>query len=229
MTILVAGANGTTGRRIVELLADHARSAAAASTADASVPADTVRGMVRSEDQFARQRELGADPVLADLESDEDVQQAVRGCDAVIFAAGSGAGTGTDKTRAVDRDGAIRLIDAAETAGVRRFVMLSSINADDPSRGSEQMRPYYQAKHDADAHLQDSSLAHTIVRPGALSNEQGTGAIRAAQRLDSHEGSVPRADVARVIVATLASENLHGKAFEILGGDTPIGDALAAL
>lgn len=229
MTILVAGANGTTGRRIAELLGEHARSATAASVSDASVPVDTVRGMVRAEDQFARQRKLGAEPVLADLESDDAVRQAVQGCDAVIFAAGSGAGTGLDKTRAVDRDGAIRLIDAAAAAGVTRFVMLSAINADDPSRGSEQMRPYYQAKHDADAHLQQSGLAYTIVRPGALTNEQGTGTIRAAERLDSHDGSIPRADVARVIVATLSRDHLQGKAFEVLSGDTPIGEALEAL
>lgn len=229
MTILVAGANGTTGRRIVELLSEHAQRAAAASAEGASVPVDAVRALVRAEDQFARQRRLGAEPVLGDLEDDEDVQEAVGGCDAVIFAAGSGAGTGLDKTRAVDRDGAIRLIDAAEEAGAERFVMLSSINADDPSRGSERMRPYYQAKHDADAHLQKSGLAYTIVRPGRLTNEQGAGTIRAAEQLDSHEGTIPRADVAHVIVASLARENLYGKAFEILDGDTPIGDALDAM
>lgn len=206
MHVLVAGAHGQVGQHVTRLLAetDH-----------------DVRGMVRDEAQIPDIEELGANAVLADLT--EDVTHAVRGCDAVVFAAGSGG----EDVWGVDRDGAINLVDAAEEGGVRRFVMLSSINADTPEESPEPLRDYLNAKAEADEHLRESDLTATIVRPGALTNEPGTGRIRTGADLDRDDGDVPREDVARTLVTALPMESTYGCTFEVLSGDEAIEDALA--
>lgn len=208
--VLVAGANGNTGTRVVRLLGDGPHEPLA---------------MIRDEAQEAKFADLGVETVLADLE--EPVGHAVEGCDAVIFAAGSGAGTGLDKTRAVDRDGAIRLVDAAGEAGADRFVMLSSMGADPTAEGGG-MNAYYRCKGVADVHLHDSGLVHTVVRPGRLTDDEGTGRIEAAVSL-GRRGRIPRDDVARVLVECLDREATRGRTFEILSGDTPIEEALESL
>ncbi|MCL7416497.1 MAG: SDR family oxidoreductase [Halalkalicoccus sp.] len=204
MDVLIAGAHGGVGQHITELLAesDH-----------------TAHAMVRTDSQVSEmQEEFGVDVVVADLT--EDVTHAVEGCDAVIFAAGS---SGED-VEGVDRDGAIRLIDAAEQEGADRFVMLSSINADRPEESPEALQPYLEAKLAADEHLQGSDLTHTIVRPGALTDEAATGRIEAARRVE--RGEITREDVARTLVAALDVENTHGETFEMIEGETPIESAL---
>lgn len=210
MHVLVAGANGGTGRRVVRRLVDG--------------PHEPV-GMIRDRAQRPRFREAGVQTVLADLE--EPVDHAVAGCDAVIFCAGSGAGTGLDKTRAVDRDGAIRLADAAAQADLDRFVMLSSMGADAGAEG-EGMAVYYRCKGAADDHLRETGLTHAIVRPGRLTDEEGDGRIEAAPEL-GRSGRIPRDDVADVLVACLDAEATADRTFEILDGDTPVAEALAAL
>ena len=210
MRVLVAGANGSTGRRVVRRLA--------------ASPHEPV-AMVRDPDQRPRFEEAGVATVLADLE--EPLEHAVTGCDAVVFCAGSGAGTGLDKTRDVDRDGAIRLADTAEEAGVRLFLMLSSMGADPDARG-EGMAVYYRCKGEADEHLRGTGLTHAIVRPGRLTEEAGDGRIDAAAQL-GRSGRIPRDDVADVLVACLEAESAWDRTFEILDGDTPVEEALAAL
>lgn len=210
MRVLVAGANGNTGRRVVRMLAEGPHEPLA---------------MIRDEAQRPAFGESGVETVLADLE--ESVDHAVRGCDAVIFAAGSGAETGLDKTRAVDRDGAIRLVDAAGAAGAERFVMLSSMGADPGAEGGG-MNVYYRCKGVADVHLHDSDLVHTVVRPGRLTDDEGTGRIDAAPSLD-RSGRIPREDVARVLVECLDRPSTHRRTFEILSGDTPVAEALESL
>ncbi|GAB7019523.1 SDR family oxidoreductase [Halostagnicola bangensis] len=176
--------------------------------------------MIRSEDQVEAIEDLGAEPVVADLT--EEVSHAVEGCDAVVFAAGSGG----DAVWDVDRDGAITLMEAAEDQGVERFVMLSSISADTPEEAPEALRDYLNAKAEADERLRESDLTYTIVRPGELTNENGTGRIRTSAELERTDGDVPREDVAQTLVAALTAERTEGRTFEVLSGDDTIEAAL---
>ncbi len=206
--VLIAGAHGGVGQHVTDLLGDRE---------------GTARAMVRDESQVDEMESLGGEPVVADLT--EDVTHAVEGCDAVVFAAGSGG----DDVYGVDRDGAVDLIDAAVEAGVDRFVMLSSMGADDPESGPEPLRDYLIAKAEADEYLRSSDLTHTIVRPGELTNEEGTGEILAGEGLELGEGDIPREDVARTLVAVIDFEPVYGETFEILSGDEPIEDALEGI
>lgn len=210
MRVLVIGANGLTGRRVVRLLEDGSHEPVA---------------MIRDPDQAQRFEARGVDHVVADLE--EPVDHAMEGVDAVIFAAGSGSGTGLDKTLAVDRDGAVRSLVAAEAAGVARYVMLSSRGAD-PESDREPLGPYLRAKGWADTWLQRSDLIHTVVRPGRLTREEGTGRIELAPEL-RRSGTISRADVARVLVSCLDVEATRGETFAILNDGTPIREALEGL
>jgi uncharacterized protein YbjT (DUF2867 family) len=209
--VLVAGANGQVGQHIVRFLAEGGHE---------------VQAMIRNEDQVPRLRELGGEPIVADLEG--EVGHTVEGCDAVIFSAGGGPGSGAEKKETIDRGGAVKLVDAAREHGARRYVMVSAIGAADPEAGSEAMQPYLFAKAQADQALQESGLDYTIVRPGSLTDEAGTGTVEAAPSL-SRRGQIPREDVARTLVVTLEKENTFGKTFEVLSGDTPIEEALTDL
>ena len=211
MRVLVAGANGQVGQHIVRLLAQGGHAA---------------RAMIRDESQAPGLQKLGGEPVVADLE--EEVAHTVEGCDAVIFSAGGGPGSGPEKKETVDRQGAVKLIEAAKEHGARRYVMVSAMGAADPEAGSEAMQPYLFAKSRADETLQKSGLDYTIVRPGSLTDDPGTGAVEAAPSL-GRRGEIPREDVARTIVATLEKENTFGKRFEVITGDTPIDEALTRL
>jgi len=187
-----------------------------------------VRGLVRKEEQMPVVEADGAEPVLVDLEEEEvegAVGEAVEGCDAIIFAAGAGPGSGAARKETMDYGGAAKLVEAAEKQGLRRYLMLSSMGAGDPEGGSEAMRPYLIAKARADERLQESGLDYTIIRPGGLTNEEGTGRIDAAQSL-GRRGEISRDDVARTFAEALEGENTYHKTFEILAGDTPIREAL---
>jgi uncharacterized protein YbjT (DUF2867 family) len=206
--VLVAGANGQVGQHIVRLLAERGHQ---------------VRALIRDENQAQRLSELGGEPVVADLEG--DVAHTVEGCDAVIFSAGGGPGSGAEKKETVDRQGAVKLIGAAQEHGARRYVMVSAMGAADPESGSEAMQPYLRAKAQADQALQESGLDYTIVRPGSLTDDPGTGIVEADFSL-RRRGEIPREDTARVIVATLDREKTVGKTFEVISGDTSIEEAL---
>lgn len=211
MRVLVAGANGKTGRRIVRLLAERGHE---------------VKGMVRDEEQAPAQRDLGAEPVLADLEG--EIRHTVEGCDAVIFAAGGGPGSGAAKKETVDRGGAEKLVEAAEAHGARRYLMLSSQGAQAPEEGPEKMQPYLLAKARADERLRQSSLDYTIIRPGSLTNDPGTGTVTVNTDLGGR-GEVSREDVALTFAVALHLSNTHHKTFELFSGETPVERALAIL
>lgn len=211
MIVLVAGANGLTGKRIVRRLIDRDHE---------------VHAMLRDAAQAPPFEAMGAVPVFADLE--DPLDDAVAGCDAVIFAAGSGSKTGPEKTVSVDQEGAIRLVDACVAAAVRRFVMLSSMGADDPENQREAIRHYMRAKGAADAHLAASGLDYTIVCPGFLDDDEPGGGVRLAPAIGEW-GKIARDDVAEVIAACLDAPNTIGKRFEILSGNGNIERAVAGV
>jgi uncharacterized protein YbjT (DUF2867 family) len=213
MKVLVAGAHGKTARRLVRMLVDDGHE---------------VRGLVRKREQMPDVEADGAEPVLVDLEEEKvegGVGDAVEGCDAVVFAAGAGPGSGAARKETMDYGGAAKLIEAAKKRGVRRYLMLSSMGAGNPEGGSEAMQPYLFAKARADERLVESGLDYTIIRPGGLTNEEGTGRIEAAQTL-GRRGQISRDDVARTFADALEMTNTYGKTFEILSGDTPIPEVL---
>lgn len=180
--------------------------------------------MIRKEEQAQTIKELGGHPILADLEG--NVDKAVDNMEAIIFAAGSGPKTGPDKTTAVDKNGAIKLVDAAKKKGIERFVMLSSVGSDNPEQAQEGMRHYLEAKHDADEYLIASGLTYTIVRPVALTNEQAIGKIFVDEKVDHTNKSIPRADVAAVLAQSVTEEKTFNETFEIFSGTLPIKEAL---
>ena len=211
MRVLVAGSHGQVGQRIVRLLAQEGHE---------------VRAMIRDEDQAPTLRELGGEPVVVDLEG--EVAHSVEGCDAVIFSAGGGPGSGAEKKETVDRQGAVKLIEAAKEYGARRYIMVSAMGAADPEAGSEAMQPYLFAKARADASLQESGLDYTIVRPGSLTDDPANGTVEAAPSLGKR-GEISREDTALTIVATLKAQNTYGKTFEVISGGTPVEEAIARL
>jgi uncharacterized protein YbjT (DUF2867 family) len=168
---------------------------------------------------------VGAD--IENLDAD-GIARSIAGVDAVVFAAGAGPGSGAARKRTVDYGGAVKLIDAAQRNDISRYLMVSAIGVNRPERWSDQMRPYLEAKAKADAELTDSGLDYTIVRPGGLTDDPGTGMVDAADSLDRY-GRIPRDDVAATLVACLDEPATVRKAFDLLAGETPIPDALAAL
>jgi nucleoside-diphosphate-sugar epimerase len=216
MKVLIAGAHGKTARRLVRMLVADGHE---------------VRGLVRKEEQTGDVEADGAEAVVVDLEAEEvegGVGRAVEGCDAIVFAAGAGPGSGAARKETMDYGGAAKLVEAAEDRGVRRYLMLSAMGAGDPEGGSEAMRPYLRAKARADERLRNSRLDYSIIRPGSLTEDRGTGTIEAAERLE-RRGEIPREDVALTFAAALENENTYHKTFDILSGETPIPEALARL
>jgi uncharacterized protein YbjT (DUF2867 family) len=212
-TVAIAGGHGKIGMLLGGLLAARG---------------DTARGLIRKPEQEADLRGAGIEPVICDLEGDGDVAAAVRGADAVVFAAGAGPGSGDARKKSMDFGGAVKLIEAAKAEGVSRYLIVSSMGADKaPEDGAEGFGAYLQAKFEADEAVRASGLDYTVVRPGGLTDDPGTGLVTVAAKLD--RGQVPRADVAAVFVACLDDPGTIGKSFDLLGGDTPIADALASL
>nr|WP_326493548.1 NAD(P)H-binding protein [Salinimicrobium sp. TH3] len=156
--------------------------------------------------------------MLADLE--EDLDNTTKNVQKVIFAAGSKG----KNLKGVDQEGAKKLTDAAKKSGASKFVMLSSMGADDPSV-SEEMQDYLQAKHNADEHLKSSGMDYSIVRPGSLTNNEGSGKIKLSKKFDEF-GEIARADVAKTLVEVLDNKVRHNEVFEILSGDTEIEKAV---
>ncbi|AGZ45021.1 SDR family oxidoreductase [Actinoplanes friuliensis] len=213
MDILVAGGHGQIALRLLKLLAGQGH---------------TARGLIRSPDQAGDLTAVGAVPVIGDLENDETLDAYVQGADAVVFAAGAGPGSGAARKRTVDLGGAVKLADAARSTGVRRYVLVSSIGAHDPASGGESMSAYLQAKAEADEYVQASGLDYTIVRPGSLTDDPGTGLVKVSTTF-GNRGPVARDDVAAVLAATLATPATIGKTFELFTGDTPVAEALFKL
>ena len=187
-------------------------------------------GLIRSASQSDDLRDAGAEPVVLDLESasDEEGADVLRGADAAVFAAGAGPSSGGPRKLTVDRDGAILLARASIAAGVRRVVILSAIGTDDYDADSDDvMQIYARAKSEADAAVRALDVDWTIVRPGGLTDDAGTGLVRVGETVE--RGSVPRADVAAVIAEVLVDGSTVHRQFELVSGDTPIVEAISAL
>jgi uncharacterized protein YbjT (DUF2867 family) len=208
MEVVVAGGHGQVGVRLLALLAHGGHQA---------------RGLIRNPDHAADLSAIGAEPVVCDMEQLDDLTECCAGADAVVFAAGAGPGSGPERKRTVDYGAAVKLMEA----GVSRYVMVSAISAGRPGEWSEQMRPYYEAKAGADERLMESGLDYTIVRPGGLTDDAGTGRVAIGTDLD--RGDIPRDDVAAVLLAVLETPGTVGKTFELVSGDTPVDEALRSL
>jgi uncharacterized protein YbjT (DUF2867 family) len=215
MRVAIAGGHGQIALRLARVLAARG---------------DEAVGLIRNPAHAHDVEQAGAEPAVVDLEqaSEDEVAKAIEGADAVVFAAGAGPGSGPARKRTVDYGGAVKLIEVAKLNDISRYVMVSAIGAGNPEGWSEEMRPYYGAKADADRELQESGLDYTIVRPGRLTDGPGTGLIEAAPEL-GRGGEIPREDVAAVLLACLDDPSTVGKTFAVLSGGTPIADALAAL
>jgi uncharacterized protein YbjT (DUF2867 family) len=212
MDVLIAGGHGQIARRLIRLLARDGH---------------TARGLIRNPEHAADVEVDGGDAVLCDLERD-DVAPHVAGADAIVFAAGAGPGSGAERKRTVDLGAAVKCVEAAEALGVARFVIVSSIGAHAPDAGPEAMRPYLHAKADADARVAASSLDWTIVRPGSLQDDPGTGLVDVSTEL-GRRGPVPRDDVALVLAETLQAPGTIGLTFEVFSGDTQAREAVRSL
>ena len=187
-----------------------------------------VRSTVRKPEHAADVTAAGAEPVAVDLEDPmSDLDAAVQGADAVVFAAGAGPNSGPQRKRDVDLGGAVRLIGAAREAGVQRFVMVSTVGTERAALGGP-MGPYLEAKLQADEALASSGLDFTIVRPGRLTDDPGTGLVACAAHF-GRSGEVAREDVAAVLHAVLELPQTVGHTFEVMDGDTPVARAVAAL
>lgn len=208
MKIIIVGASGQIARHLHPKLIrrDH-----------------SVRGIIRKEEQAADLKKLGVEPIIADIEKLDDLSDAVGNADAVIFAAGAGPGSGAERKWTVDRDGAIKLIDACHKNGIKRYVMISAMGLDTP-RGDEVFQVYQQAKAQADDALRKSGLNYTIVKPGRLTNDEGTGLVSIASKLD--RGEIPREDVALVLAEVLVTDATIRKEFDLLSGPTAIKQAI---
>ena len=185
----------------------------------------TVRGIIRKEEQAETLKINNVEPVLCDIESEVDIADAVGKADAVLFAAGAGPGSGTKRKWTVDRDGAIKLMRACATNGIQRYILISAMGLEEP-RGNRDFKVYQRAKKEADEALVNSGLNYTIIKPGRLTDEEGTGKIKAGN-LES--GEIPREDVAEVIAESFENKNTFYNVFDITKGDTPVAEALNSL
>jgi nucleoside-diphosphate-sugar epimerase len=217
MRVVIAGGHGKIALILEQLLSQRG---------------DSVAGFIRNPDHATDLQAAGAEALVVDLENSsvDEVAAHLEGADAVVFAAGAGPGSGAARKETVDRDAAILLADGAEAAKVRRYVMISAIGADAEApedAGNPVFVAYLRAKGAADDNVRArNALNSTIVRPGHLINEPGTGRVTIAD--DTGRGDIPREDVAAVLLAVLDTPDTAGQTFEVISGDTPIPDAIAA-
>ncbi len=213
MNTLIIGANGQVGRILVEKMSKQ--------------QGVTPIAVIRKPEQKNFFDDLGVETRLIDLEDDiPAIEKAMDGIDAVVFTAGSGGSTGADKTMLIDLDGAVKSIEAARNQGIKRFVMVSSF---DTSRAAIQeadsdFRPYVAAKHYADNVLRASDLDYTIVHPGILKSEAGSGKVTVKETLDVAE--VARENIAEVLLNVLLNDNTIGKEFQVVNGHTDVAEAI---
>jgi nucleoside-diphosphate-sugar epimerase len=205
MRVIVAGGHGQIGLRLLRLLREHG---------------DEGVGLIRNPDHAD---DLPGEALVLDLEAVDEVGSL--DADAIVFAAGAGPGSGAERKWTMDYGGAAKLM----RAGVQRYVIVSAMGAANPPPEGEGdvFGEYVRAKAKADQELAASGLDYTIVRPGMLTDDPGTGRVHVAERLP--RGEIPRDDVARVLHAVLHEPSTIGAAFDLVGGDTPIDEALERL
>jgi nucleoside-diphosphate-sugar epimerase len=213
MVVAIAGGHGQIAMRLTRRLV--ARGVGVAS-------------LIRNPEHEEGIRAIGGEPVICDLErvSALKLAVAITGASAVVFAAGAGPGSGPERKLTMDRDGAIKLLEAASSLDVPRYIIVSSLGAEDPPAGEGAFDLYLRAKAEADAAVQASDRDWTIVRPGRLTDDPGRGQVRIELR--PFRGHVPRDDVAAVLDALLQIEGAARLVLYVNGGDQTIGDALEA-
>ena len=214
MRIVIAGGHGQIARQFGRLV---------------SAAGHQPVGMIRDPGQSRDLEDDGVEPALIDLESADvaAMTDIVRGADVVVFAAGGGADGNVARKETVDKGAAIMLADAAQAAGVRRYVMISSMGVDDADPDSEEVfQVYLRAKQAAEVDLKARDLDWTIVRPGRLTDDIPTGLVEVGSL---ERGAVTRGDVAHVIAEVVESETTIGQVFDVVGGDLPIAQAIAEL
>ncbi|MGC4889840.1 NAD(P)H-binding protein [Micromonospora sp. DT227] len=216
MRVVIAGGHG----KIAKLL-----------ERDLAGRGDTPVGLIRNPDHAAALRAAGAEPVVCDLEhTDADtLARHLADADAVVFAAGAGPGSGADRKDTVDRGAAVLLADAAVRAGVRRYLLVSSMGVDDPPAPDtdDVWAAYLRAKKAAEDDVTGRDLDVTVLRPGRLTDDEPGGRITLARHVPP--GAISRADVARVLLALLETPGTAGHTVELVAGDTPVADAVDAL
>jgi uncharacterized protein YbjT (DUF2867 family) len=212
--VAIAGAHGKIALRLTRLLTANA---------------DSVIGLIRNLDQATDVSDRGGAPMLCDLESasEEQIAAAIKGADAAVFAAGAGGSGSAARTLTVDQDGAIKLLRAAASAGVPRYLIISAGGAEDPPDGDDALSMYLRAKANADAAVQSSDREWTILRPVALTDDPGTGRVRVGPT--PGRGTVPRDDVAAVLARLLHDERAAHRVLYVKGGDQPLDQALEAV
>ena len=212
MRIVIAGGHGQIARQLGRLVAEAGHDAV---------------GLVRDPAHVPELEQDGISATVVDLESTDlaEMTEAVRGADAVVFAAGGGADGNAARKETVDKGAAVLLADAAAEAGVRRYVMISSMGQDKIEEDSDEVfQVYLRAKRDADEHVRGTDLDWTIVKPGKLTDDVPTGRVAIAEHSDY--GSVTRGDVAHVLAEVLETDSTIGKTFDVVGGETPIAEAV---
>lgn len=218
MNVLIIGANGKVGQKLVEKMKDSENY--------------TPIAMVRKTEQQEKYKSQGVETVLTDLEGSIDpITKAAKKADAIVFTAGAG-GAGDDKTMLVDLDGAVKSMKAAERADIKRFVLISGNGVHKWHENTHQewmdeIPVYSAAKYYADVWLQNTDLDYTIIRPGHLNDGEGSGKIQIGDELGNKP--MAREDVASVILASLEEDQTIGKAFDVINGDTSIEEALSTL
>ena len=216
MRTVIAGGHGKIALRLARVLTSRG---------------DQVVGVVRNPDHVADVEAAGATAVVADLErvGVPELAAHLAGADAVVFAAGAGPGSGAARKETVDRAAAVLLADAAEAAGVRRYLLVSSMGAgDEPPPGTEEVfAAYLRAKTAAEEDLRHRDLLWTILRPGGLTDDAGTNRVRLQPQVP--RGQVTRDDVALVLAELLHEPRTAGQVLELVGGDWPVDAAVAAL
>jgi uncharacterized protein YbjT (DUF2867 family) len=214
MDVAIAGGHGKVARRLARLLVQRG---------------DRVRGLIRKPEHADDLRADGSEPVLCDLEvvGADEVATAIEGADAVVFAAGAGPGSGPERKLTVDRDGAVKLLESARSAGVTRYVIVSSVGAENPPDDDDVFSVYLRAKAEADAAVTASDRDWTVVRPGFLTDDPGSG--RARIQTDPIRDRIARDDVAAVLAAVLHEPGSARLILYAVQGDDPIDAALAAL
>ncbi|MCT2592195.1 NAD(P)H-binding protein [Streptomyces sp. N2-109] len=216
MRTVIAGGHGQIAQRLEQLL---------------TARGDAAVGLIRDPEQAGDLRTTGAEPVVCDLESAPvgEVARHLEGADAAVFAAGAGPGSGVERKETVDRDAAVLFADAAERAGVRRFLVVSAMGvATEPPAGTDPVfAAYLRAKGQADDDVRArASLEWTVLRPGRLTDAPGSGYVHLAEQ--TGRADIARDDVAAVLLALLDEPGTAGRTLELVGGETPVADAVAA-
>jgi uncharacterized protein YbjT (DUF2867 family) len=209
--VAIAGGHGQIALRLTSLLRDRG---------------DEVISLIRNPDHADDVRAAGGEPVICDLEaaSEDEVAEAVGEADAIVFAAGAGPGSGPERKETMDYGGAAKLIAAAKRNGISRYLIVSSMGANPDQQGDDTFAAYQRAKGKADAAVSESGLDYTIVRPGRLTDDPGRGRVTLGESV--RRGQVSLDDAAAVLAAVLKEPATIGKTLELVGGDTPVDEAV---